>query len=298
MNRRTTSALVILPLVAALAGCSAGTGKTFPGAASVAERSATTLPHASQVTIVVMENKDYDRIVGSPEAPYINGKLIPNGALLTNSHAVGHPSEPNYLALFSGSTHGIHGDPCPTHFPGTNVATELAAAGESFGGFAESLPHDGYQGCYAHHYARKHSPWVDFKNVPRSENLVYNGFPSAPPSLTWITPNLCNDMHDCHIVHGDKWLSNNLPPIIAWDRQHDGLLIVTFDEAAPDLDRTNHIATILIGPMIVAGSTDTQDLNHYAVLHTVESIFGLPCIKYECSAPLIAGIWRQGDSNS
>src|SRR5581483_6791175 len=212
---------------------------------------------------------------------------------LTDSHAVGHPSEPNYLALFSGSTHGIHGDPCPTTFPGDNVAAELIKAGDTFAGYSESMPHDGYTGCETRHYARKHSVWVDFpKTVPAADNLVYRGFPSSPPTLAWITPNLCDDMHDCRIVHGDQWLSKNLPPIIAWDSQHDGLLVVTFDEASPDRDRTNHVATILVGPMVTAGSTDSQNLDLYAVLHTVEAIFGLPCIKYDCSAPLIAGIWN------
>jgi acid phosphatase len=155
------------------------------------------------------------------------------------------------------------------------------------------MPHDGYTGCETDKYARKHSPWVDFPhNVPASDNLVYRGFPSSPPTLAWITPNLCNDMHDCRIVHGDKWLAKNLPPIIDWDNKHDGLLIVTFDEAAPDLDGSNHVATILLGPMVTGGSTDGQDLDHYAVLHTVEALFGLPCIKDECSAPVISGIWN------
>lgn len=296
-SRRSFPSLSTLALVAALTGCSGGSTITLPAAASTIAKpsiAAASSPHASQVTIVVMENKDYDLIVGSAQAPYINKTLIPNGALLTNSHAIGHPSEPNYLALFSGSTHGIHGDPCPVSFSSANVASELIAAGDSFTGYSESMPKDGYTGCNSGEYARKHSPWVDFTNVPASDNLVYHGFPASPPSLAWITPNLCNDMHDCRIAHGDKWLSQNLPPIINWDQQHGGLLIVTFDEASPDLNGKNHIATILIGPMITAGSVNKQNLNHYAVLHTVESIFGLHCIKDECSAPLITGIWRKG----
>ncbi len=294
-SRLRFSSFIALSLLTALAGCAGSSGIGLPGSAStMATQNAApnSSPHASQVTIVVMENKDYDRIVGSAEAPYINGTLIPNGALLTDMHAVGHPSEPNYLALFSGSTHGIHGDPCPTTFKSANVASELIAAGDTFAGYSESMPHDGYTGCETAKYARKHSPWVDFTNLPSSVNLVYRGFPSSPPSLVWITPNLCNDMHDCRIVHGDKWLSQNLPSILNWNRQHDGLLVVTFDEAAPDRNHTNQVATILIGPMITPGSIDAQNLDHYAVLHTVESIFGLPCIKYDCSAPLITGIWQ------
>ena len=100
-------------------------------------------PHGSQVTIVLMENKDYDRVAGSPQAPYFNKTLVPQGVLLQNSHAIGHPSEPNYLALFSGSTQGIHGDPCPVSFKAADVASELIAAGETFAGYSEAMPHDG-----------------------------------------------------------------------------------------------------------------------------------------------------------
>ena len=32
------------------------------------------------------------------------------GALMTNYHAMGHPSQPNYLALTSGNAHGAFTD--------------------------------------------------------------------------------------------------------------------------------------------------------------------------------------------
>lgn len=293
-------AALVLPICVVLPGCggnssdAAGALSTVPtGTQSRNSYQRAVPPHAAQVTIVVMENKDYDRIVGNPNAPYINQQLIPNGVLLSDSHAVGHPSEPNYLALFSGSTHDVHGDPCPLTYSTNNVAAELIAAGKTFAGYSESMPSDGYTGCETDKYARKHSPWVDFTNVPVADNLVYHGFPSSPPTLAWITPNLCNDMHDCTIAHGDKWLSKHVPAILAWDAAHDGLLIVTFDEAAPDLDKTNHIATVLLGPMVEHGKRNTQTLSHYAILHTVESAFGLACIKDDCAAPLITGVWKK-----
>ena len=289
-------ALAALAFALVLADCSGAQSTSVPVTAAPGILHSAGLhatgPHASNVTIIVMENKDYARIAGNPNAPYINGTLIPQGAVLTNYHAVGHPSEPNYLALFSGSTHGVKGDPCPVNYSSDNVASELAASGKTFDGFSESMPHNGYTGCETALYARKHSPWVDFTNVPRSENLVYRGFPANPPNLTWITPNLCDDMHDCEIRHGDRWLSRNLPPIIAWNAKNDGLLIVTFDEAAPDLNHSNQVFELLIGPMVVAGSQDSQNITHYSTLRTVEDIFGLACIKFDCSAPDITGIWQ------
>ncbi len=245
------------------------------------------------VTIVVMENRNYASIVGSAQAPYFNRVFLPNGMLLRNSHAVDHPSEPNYIALFSGSTHGVSGDPCPVYFSAPNLATELVAGGATFGGYSESMPRDGFEGCYTPNglYARKHVPWASFRNVMAAQNLVYTALPANPPTVMWITPNMCNDMHDCSTRTGDAWLEKNLPPILAWNDANDGLLIVTWDEADPDNDGTNHIPTVVAGPMVRAGVSD-QRVDHYTVLRTIETNFGLACIADECRAGTLAGIWK------
>jgi phosphatidylinositol-3-phosphatase len=249
-------------------------------------------PRVAHVTIVMMENKDYDWVVGSPHAPYFNTTLVPQGALMRNSHAVAHPSEPNYLALFSGSTQGIHGDPCPAYFSAPTVATRLAAAGLTFGGYSESMPRNGYVGCHTARYDRNHNPWVEFRNIPAADNLVYLGFPRAPQSLVWIAPNLCHDTHNCSVKAGDDWLARSLPPIIAWDRRNDGLLVLTWDEADPDKSGTNHIPTVLVGPMVRSGVKSDQSVDHYALLHTIETMFGVPCIENECGVPILRGIWQ------
>ncbi|MBV8197133.1 MAG: acid phosphatase [Candidatus Eremiobacteraeota bacterium] len=275
-----------------LSGCVAAGGSQLPQSVAAANDVRPVGPHGSQVTIVLMENKDYNLVVGSAQAPYLNKTLIPAGALLENSHAITHPSEPNYLALFSGSTQGVTGDQCPVNFSVTNFASELIAASKTFTGYSESMPSDGYTGCYSGLYARKHSPWVDFTNVPPSDNLIYQGFPNTVPSFMWITPNLCHDTHDCAVKVGDKWLSKNLPTIIAWDKTHDGLLILTWDEADPDANGKNQIATVLVGPMVKPGVKSTQDITHYGVLHTMEKILNVPCIANDCTASAIKGIWQ------
>jgi hypothetical protein len=262
---------------------------------AVSARSVPVVPRVSHVTIIMMENRNYGTVVGSAAAPYVNRVLIPQGVLLRNSHAVTHPSEPNYLALFSGSTQGLASDACPVTYGAPNLATQLDAAGKSFVGWAESMPHDGYTGCYTDDiYARKHVPWTDFSNVPASENRVYRGAPPAGsmPAVSWITPNLCNDMHDCSTLRGDRWLSRHLPAIIAWDARNDGLLILTWDEADPDPDGTNHIPTVLVGPMVVPGAFSMQRVDHYTLLHTIERMFALPCIAQACNAGVVTGIWR------
>ena len=252
------------------------------------------VPHVEHVTIVVMENRNYASVVGSPAAPYFNTVLLPQAMLLRRAHAVAHPSEPNYLALFSGSTQGVTSDRCPVDFAVKNLASELAQAGYTFAGYAESMPRDGFTGCYTPDglYARKHVPWVDFTNVLPAQNLRYEGLPADPPTVMWITPNMCNDMHDCSTRAGDRWLAKNLPAILAWNRRHDGLLIVTWDEADPDGDGTNRIPTVLAGPMVRAGTSD-REVTHYGILRTIERFFGLPCIDQECRAATLEGVWKE-----
>ncbi|MGC1986925.1 MAG: alkaline phosphatase family protein, partial [Candidatus Cybelea sp.] len=216
-------------------------------------------------------------------------------ANMTQSFAVAHPSEPNYLALFSGSTQGVTGDQCPVSFSVDNLGSELIAAGASFRGYAESMPSDGYTGCEAVPdtlpsgwlYMRKHVPWPDFTNLPPSVSYVYKKpLTKAPAQFVWITPNMCNDMHDCSIAIGDKWASKNLPKLIDWDTANDGLLILTFDEN--DGSPGNQIPTILIGN--VNAGQYSQTVNHYNVLRTIEDIFKVKALGYATSATPIKGV--------
>jgi hypothetical protein len=214
---------------------------------------------------------------------------------MTQSFAITHPSEPNYLALFSGSTQGVTSDDCPVTFSVANLGSELIAAGYSFTGFAESMPSKGFTGCQADAdslpsgwlYMRKHNPWADFTNVPASDSKPYKHAFSKPPSqFVWVTPNMCNDMHDCSIGTGDTWASKNLPKLIAWDSANDGVLILTFDEN--DGSAGNQIPTILMGN--VNPGQYSQSINHYNVLRTIENIYGLTPVGESASASPIKGV--------
>jgi phosphatidylinositol-3-phosphatase len=246
------------------------------------------------VQLVIFENESYGDVIGNSQAPYING-LAKKWANMTDSHAIAHPSEPNYLALFSGSTQGVTGDNCPVTFATGNLGSELLKAGLTFTGYAEAMPHDGFTGCMAHPdklpsgwlYMRKHVPWPDFPKLTRKVSIVYHKPLSQPPSdFVWITPNMCNDMHDCSIATGDKWASKNLPKLIAWDAADHGVLILTFDEN--DGSSGNQIPTILAGN--VNPGQYGQDINHYSVLRTVENIFGLRALGYSASAEPLDGV--------
>lgn len=271
-------ALLSVVLIAAASACSGAS--TTPLLATPAGGITPNATYTTKyVQLVIFENESYDEIIGNSQAPYITG-LSKKWANMTNSHAIAHPSEPNYLALFSGSTQGVTGDQCPVTFSVENLGSELLAAGLTFTGFAESMPRDGFEGCMAHPdtlpsgwlYMRKHVPWPDFTNVPRKDSLVYRKPLTAPPSsFVWITPNMCNDMHDCSIATGDTWASKNLPKLIAWDAANGGLLILTFDEN--DGSPGNQIPTILMGN--VNPGQYGQNINHYSVLRTIEDIFQL-----------------------
>jgi phosphatidylinositol-3-phosphatase len=190
-------------------------------------------PHPAHVVVVVMENHSYTQVIDSLSAPYVNS-LREHAANFTNSHGVGHPSEPNYLGLFEGSTHGLTDDSCPHTYSSPNLASELIAAGRTFAGYSESMPSNGYTGCSSGRYARKHNPWVDYSNVPPAANLTFAEFPSdfsALPDVAFVVPNLCDDMHDCSVATGDTWLRDHVDAYVRWAADNDSLFVLTFDES-------------------------------------------------------------------
>ena len=265
------------------------------GTALAAVLAATTpqLPKSpAHVVIVVEENKDYSQIVGAQDAPYLND-LIKRGALMTHSYAVTHPSQPNYLALFAGVT-DENGDGCPPSPLDTNaqnLAQELTQAHMTFAGYSEDLPAAGSHVCWAGNYARKHVPWVDFTNVPDSENLPYTALPpyAQLPTVSFIIPNQIDDMHSASIARGDAWLESHVGPLVDWAMNHDTLVIVTWDENNGLLG--NRIPTIFVGPMVRPGRYD-EPVTHYSVLRTLEDFYGLGHAGSSAGATPITSIWR------
>jgi acid phosphatase len=261
---------------------------------SVVAAVAPDLPKApSHVVVVVEENKEFGDIAGKTRsAPYLNA-LIARGALFTRSYGIAHPSQPNYVALFAG-TPDTNGDHCPpagidTNAP--NLATQLRAAHRSFAGYSEDLPQAGSRVCWAGQYARKHVPWADFDNVLPSENLPLSALPSSYdrlPTVSFIIPNLLDDMHSASIGRGDAWLRTHVGPIVDWARTHDTLVIVTWDESDDTVG--NHIPTIFLGPMVRPGRY-SDPITHYRVLRTIEDLYGLPHAGHAADVPPIAGIW-------
>jgi len=254
-----------------VSGGSAGAPAGGPPATPSPARAA----RPDHVVVAVFENKSYAQIKDNPQAPYLNA-LMARSAVFADAHGVAHPSQPNYLALFSGSTQGVTDDHCVGDLGARpNLARQLLDSGHSFVGYAEDLPSPGYRGCATGRYAAKHNPWADFANVPDTADQPASAWPadlSRLPTVAFVVPNMCNDMHDCGISVGDAWAKAHLDPYAQWAAQHNSLLIVTFDEN--DNSPGNQILTLVAGAGVTT-AVRTGRVDHHAVLRTIEDFYGL-----------------------
>ncbi len=245
-----------------------------------------------RTVVLVLENHTQSQIIGSSQAPYLN-HLAAKGALYTRSYAATHPSQPNYLVLFAGSTLGVHGNSCPNRLAAPSLGSQLLAAGRSFAGYAEGLPRQGWTGCTAGAYARKHVPWVNFTNLPATVNRPLSAFPArftSLPRLSFVVPDLDNDMHDGSVATGDRWVRDHLAAYARWAKRHDSLLLVTFDE--DDYGADNHIATIAYGARVRSGSHATR-IDHCRVLRTLEGLYGLAPLGCAAGTRPITSMWHR-----
>jgi hypothetical protein len=256
-------------------------------------------PQYDHVVIVMEENHSYDQMLGpslyppfafSPfvwadvlrvplvvtQDPYIR-TLAQNSAVFANSHALTHPSQPNYLELYSGSTQGVTSDATPrTRFSTPNLGGELIASGRSFAGYSEGLPRAGYTGDDVGDYARRHAPWVNFTDNPASSDLPFTRFPgnfSALPTVSFIIPNLNHNMHSGSIEEADRWLKSHISGYASWAGAHNSLLIVTWDE--DNGTSSNHIPTLFFGAHVRPGLYNER-VTHDRVLRTLEDMYALP----------------------
>jgi phosphatidylinositol-3-phosphatase len=285
MKLRPTVFAATLLLAAVTALTASATVRATPAQA------ATSVPRFDHIVLAMFENHAYSQINGSSSAPEFNA-LASQGAKFTKAFAITHPSQPNYIAIFSGSTQGVTSDSCPKNFSGTNLYSQLAGGGLTFKGYSETMPSNGYTGCSSGDYARKHNGWVDFSAVPAASNLTYGSFPadySTLPTVSFVSPNLCNDMHDCSIGTGDGWLSSHLDSYAQWAKTHNSLLIVTFDE--DNSLSLNQIFTFFVGAKVTPGAY-SEKINHYNVLRTIEAAYGLPGINSAASLSPITDVFQ------
>ena len=280
------------------------------------------LPIPDHVIFVIFENHNYDQIMGNSAAPYLNSLVSDSAtALFTQSYALTHPSQPNYLMLFSGSDQGVTNDHVPKNLPFTspNLGAGLLQAGRTFAGYSEDLPSIGFNGKSSGDYRRKHNPWVNWQGaetneIPGTLNLPLTSFPSnydLLPTVSFVIPNINNDMHEGEdperINKADAWLKDHLDGYVQWAQSHNSLLIITFDEGhkkffnrifsffrgknAGGGKESNHIFTLFVGEKVKYGSYN-QRIDHYRVLRTIEEMYGLPYAGNSSTSSAIINVWK------
>jgi phosphatidylinositol-3-phosphatase len=286
------AACAIALLVVACGGSSSpGPPLTAPPAAALKTS------RSSHITVIVMENKEAPDVLGAPSSRYL-GRLARRFGVATQSYAVTHPSLPNYLALTSGSTHGITSDCGDCSVAARNLVDQLERAGISWKAYMEGLPSPCSKAITAGAYAKKHDPFMYYDDVAGVPRRCRNVVPfsrlgtdlrrSALPTFAFISPNLCDDTHSCPIADGDRFLAGVVPRLLRESGPH-GFVVLTWDEGSTTrgccgASHGGQIATIVAGPDVRRHARSNRPVDHYGVLRTIEDALGLPRLGGAASA--------------
>jgi hypothetical protein len=256
------------------------------------------VPAFRHIVLIVFENKEANEVLGTPDAPTFTS-MAARYATLTNYYGVTHPSLPNYLALVSGSTFGIHSDCTTCAVDARNLADTLPAKHKTWKFYAEGLPRPASTGGFSGRYAKKHSPFLYFRDVLRSRSRLHRVVPLTQlrpdlragrlPDFAFVLPDLCHSMHDCSVATGDAWLASQLPPLLALPRT---VVFVVFDEGSTNDHGGGHVPALALGTAVRRGSQFTAATNHYGLLRTIEDAWGLPLLARSAQATPVTGIWR------
>jgi phospholipase C len=246
------------------------------------------------VVVVWLENEEATAISAS-SMPYLYGLSTTYGRA-DQFYGVAHPSLPNYLAFWSGSTQGVTDDGT-YNLGAASLSSQMAAAGRSWRTYAQNYPGTGcnlgstYSGGVdgpgvAGTYARKHNPAMSFTSVSTTTQCA-NIQPLAKfdpnVNVAFVVPNLCNDAHDCSLLTADTFLRGFVPKVTgAADWAHT-LLVISFDEGSTSANGGGRIFTAVMRPGL-SGVVSTTVHNHYSLLRTIENLNGLPCLANACGA--------------
>ena len=255
-------------------------------------------PHFRKVMIVVFENTSYSRAMSLP----FFSDLAKHGALLTNSHGVTHPSQPNYVAMIAGDTLGVTSDSV-VDLEGQSIVDLLEQKGKSWKVYADAYPGSCFLEYAKKPYVRKHLPFLSFKNIQTDPGRCAKTVNSSAlktdieagtlPDYSFYVPDLNHDGHDTGAKVADQWAGETLGPLLKDRRFMEGmLLVVTFDED-DGVTTENHIFTALVGDDVKEGSVSDLRYDHYSVLRTIEDAWKLGSLqKNDLRATAIKGVWK------
>jgi hypothetical protein len=239
------------------------------------------VPRLAHVVVIVFENEERSSVLGSGAAPTFD-RLAARYAQATNDRAVAHPSLPNYLALVSGSTHGVtkNCEDCPQ--TGLTIGTLLTRRHRSWASYAEGYP-------AGRRFAKRHVPFLYFPADAAHVHPLSAFRPSHLPAFAFVTPDLCHDMHDCSVGAGDAWLAKFVEPLLSLERT---AVFIVFDEGHSDAGGGGEVALLVVGSAVNPHSRYTAPTTHYGLLRTVEDALGLPRLGASARANPLTGIWR------
>lgn len=249
-----------------------------------------------RVFIVVLENEDAEAALSQPTLV----SMAARGALLRNYFAITHNSQPNYIALVSGSTYGVQNDPVTLN--AAHLGDLLDARGVSWKTYAEDYPGRCFLGGAAGAYVRRHNPFISFADVqldPARCSRIVNAsqldrdlLARDLPRFALYIPDLNHDGHDTSVAVADAWLRARFEPLLADPNFTDGLLfIVMFDEGR--VGGPNRVYTAFLGAGVRPGSVSFATYDHYDLLRTIEEIFHTGTLqRADEVARVISGIWR------
>ncbi|MGZ4290879.1 MAG: alkaline phosphatase family protein [Gaiellaceae bacterium] len=294
--------MLAVVLVAATFVVAIDAAPSAPRVSPSAQATRGALPHFAHVVVVVFENRSSEAVLGYRGAPTFN-RLAARYALLRNYRAVAHPSLPNYLALVSGSTHGIRNDCVSCLVGGASLADTIRRAGLTWRAYVEGYKGPGARPAHAIPFFAR-IPFLRFDGVTDSTRQLRDIQPLSSftkavragrlPSFSLVVPNLCHDMHYCSIATGDRWLRGFVGPLLRSPAMQRSVLFVTFDEgeSRDHLGGGGPVSTIVAGPLVRPHVQPGRPYTHYSLLRTIEDAWGLPRLGQSATAAPITGIWR------
>ncbi len=247
---------------------------TFPNAYALSG------PHFKKVVVIVFENTNYNDAIKNP----IFKNLAANGALFTNFLAETHPSQGNYISMIAGSTMNVKNDE-NIDLDGKHLGDLLEEHNLTFKAYAENYPGNCFTGKSAGRYARKHVPFLSFKNVStnssrclnieKAQNFFSDFKNDSLPNFSIFVPDLIDDGHDSSLAVAGVWLQSTFGALLSDpSKLGDTLFILTFDEATKHPTR-NQIYTAVIGKNVIKGALIPQEANHISLLKMIEDEFQL-----------------------
>jgi hypothetical protein len=200
--------------------------------------------------------------------------------------------------MLGGSTFGIADDCTMCHVDATNLVDQLESAGLTWRAYMESVPSRCFRPTSTQDqqglYAKRHNPFFYFDDVRSDPGRCDEVVPYTQlardasssrelPDFIWVTPNVCDDTHDCPVERGDRWLSQNVPALLD-AMGPESALFVTWDEGASDhrccgVAAGGRVPLVALGPAIRPHSRKRGPRDHFSLLRTIEDVFGLPPLR-------------------